>query len=92
LEWRLSGQPFLTDAGELIAAVHAAIRTVTGLETVDDTGGGTSDGRFIAPTGTQVIELGLLNATIHKVNEHVAADDLDVLSAIYEQVLVNLLS
>lgn len=92
LEWRLSGQPFLTDAGELITAIHAAIRAVTGQETIDDTGGGTSDGRFIAPTGAQVIELGLLNATIHKVNEHVAVNDLEILSEVYEQVLVNLLT
>jgi succinyl-diaminopimelate desuccinylase len=91
LQWRLSGNPFLTPPGELIAATHAAIKSVTGYETVDDTGGGTSDGRFIAPTGAQVIELGPLNASIHKVNEHIGLDDLLVLSRIYEQVLVNLL-
>ncbi len=91
LEWRLSGKPFLTEPGELINAVHAAVKTVTGIEPLDDTGGGTSDGRFIAPTGAQVIELGPLNATIHKINEHVALDDLEQLSKIYEQILVNLL-
>lgn len=91
LEWRLSGRPFLTSKGELIPAVQQAIGTVTGLTTQEDTGGGTSDGRFIAPTGAQVIELGPLNETIHKVNEHVAVDDLDTLSAIYEHVLINLL-
>lgn len=92
LQWRLSGNPFLTAHGELIDATHAAIKTVTGYETTDDTGGGTSDGRFIAPTGAQVIELGPLNETIHKVNENIAVDDLEVLSSIYEQILVNLLT
>jgi succinyl-diaminopimelate desuccinylase len=92
IEWRLSGNPFLTAKGELITATHEAIKTITAYDTQDDTGGGTSDGRFIAPTGAQVLELGLLNETIHKINEHVAVDDLDILSAIYEQILVNLLA
>ena len=92
LQWRLSGNPFLTEKGALIDATHAAIKTVTGFETLDDTGGGTSDGRFIAPTGAQVIELGPLNASIHKINEHVGLDELDILSDIYEQILVNLLA
>lgn len=91
LQWRLSGNPFLTEKGALIDATHAAIKTVTGFETLDDTGGGTSDGRFIAPTGAQVLELGPLNESIHKINEHVAVADLEILSAIYEQILVNLL-
>ena len=91
LHWRLSGNPFLTNKGALIDATHAAIKTVTGLETLDDTGGGTSDGRFIAPTGAQVIELGPLNESIHKINEHVSLDDLEILSDIYEQILINLL-
>ena len=91
LEWRLSGNPFLTSQGELIEATHAAIKTVCGFETIDDTGGGTSDGRFVAPTGAQVIELGPLNASIHKVNEHIGLEELEILSRIYEQILVNLL-
>ncbi len=91
VEWRLSGNPFLTKSGALIDAAHAAIKTVTGFETVDDTGGGTSDGRFIAPTGAEVIELGPLNASIHKINEHVGVADVDILSDIYEQMLVLLL-
>ncbi|MFA5982659.1 MAG: succinyl-diaminopimelate desuccinylase [Methylococcaceae bacterium] len=91
IQWRLSGQPFLTAQGKLLEATHAAINTVTGYETHDDTGGGTSDGRFIAPTGAQVIELGPVNASIHKVNEHVDIADVEVLSDIYEQILVNLL-
>lgn len=88
--WRLSGNPFLTSNGALIDAAHKAIKTVTDFETLDDTGGGTSDGRFIAPTGAQVIELGALNASIHKVNEHIGVMDLEVLSQIYEQMLIEL--
>ncbi len=91
LSWRLSGNPFLTEQGALIDATHAAIKTVTGYETLDDTGGGTSDGRFIAPTGAQVLELGPINESIHKIDEHVAIADLEVLSQIYEQILINLL-
>jgi succinyl-diaminopimelate desuccinylase len=91
IQWRLSGNPFLTLEGELIAAAHLAIKTVTGFETIDDTGGGTSDGRFIAPTGAQVIELGPLNESIHKINEYVGLQDLEVLSQIYEQIMLNLL-
>jgi succinyl-diaminopimelate desuccinylase len=87
----LSGNPFLTEKGALIDATHAAIKTVTGFDTLDDTGGGTSDGRFIAPTGAQVIELGPLNESIHKINENVGIDDLEILTAIYEQIMVNLL-
>ena len=92
LQWRLSGNPFLTSGGALLEAVHAAIKSVCDLEAIDDTGGGTSDGRFIAPTGAQVVELGPLNASIHKVNEHIGLDDLETLSRIYENVLINLLS
>lgn len=92
LHWRLSGQPFLTQPGALMDATHAAIKSVCGIDTVDDTGGGTSDGRFVAPTGAQVIELGPINASIHKVNEHIALDDLEKLSLTYEQILVNLLA
>jgi succinyl-diaminopimelate desuccinylase len=92
IQWRLSGNPFLTSQGPLIDATHAAIKSVCGFETQDDTGGGTSDGRFIAPTGAQVIELGPLNASIHKVNEHIGLDELETLSRVYEQILVNLLA
>ncbi|WP_347987882.1 succinyl-diaminopimelate desuccinylase [Methylomonas sp. AM2-LC] len=91
LQWRLSGQPFLTTQGELLEATHAAIKTICGVDTVNDTGGGTSDGRFIAPTGTQVIELGPINASIHKIDENIALADLETLSDIYEQILRNLL-
>ena len=91
LEWNLSGLPFLTAAGPLVDASVAAIRDVTGVDTELSTSGGTSDGRFIAPTGTQVLELGPLNATIHKVNECVSVSDLDTLSTIYEGILERLL-
>lgn len=91
LQWRLSGNPFLTSQGELIEATHTAIQKVCHIETLDDTGGGTSDGRFIAPTGAQVVELGPLNASIHKVNEHIGLEELETLSQVYEQILINLL-
>ena len=92
LDWRLSGEPFLTPAGELVAAARAAIRETAGIETELSTSGGTSDGRFIAPTGAQVLELGPLNATIHQVNECVAVDDLDLLSTMYCRILEKLLT
>jgi succinyl-diaminopimelate desuccinylase len=92
LDWRLSGEPFLTPAGELVAAARAAIREIAGIETELSTSGGTSDGRFIAPTGAQVLELGPLNATIHQVNECVAVDDLDLLSDMYYRILEKLLA
>jgi len=87
LQWRLSGQPFLTPAGELVEAARSAIRAVAGMDTELSTSGGTSDGRFIAPTGAQVVELGPLNATIHKTNECVTVSELDTLSGIYEKIL-----
>ncbi len=92
LDWFHSGAPFLTPAGELVEAVRAAVREVSGLETELSTGGGTSDGRFIAPTGAQVVELGPVNATIHKVDECVAVDELERLTRMYEGVLRHLLA
>ncbi len=91
IDWVLSGHPFLTVEGELVDAAQASIREITGIKTELSTAGGTSDGRFIAPTGSQVIELGPLNATIHKVNECVVAKDLDDLSLIYEKIMEKLL-
>ncbi|MCC7410384.1 MAG: succinyl-diaminopimelate desuccinylase [Gammaproteobacteria bacterium] len=91
LEWRRSGEPFLTPAGVLLEVTRAAVRGRTGIEPRLSTGGGTSDGRFIATTGAEVVELGPVNATIHKVDERVAVADLDTLSAIYEDVLSRLL-
>jgi succinyl-diaminopimelate desuccinylase len=91
IDWILSGNPFLTEEGSLVSAVQTSIRDVTGYETELSTSGGTSDGRFIAPTGAQVVELGPVNATIHKVDERVKVSDLDLLSDIYENVLARLL-
>ncbi|WP_295456534.1 succinyl-diaminopimelate desuccinylase [uncultured Thiodictyon sp.] len=91
LTWRLSGQPFLTPAGELVAATRAAITEVTGIETEASTTGGTSDGRFIAPTGAQVVEFGPINTSIHQVDERVAVADLDALAQIYQGILRRLL-
>jgi succinyl-diaminopimelate desuccinylase len=90
IDWHLSGQPFLTAEGELVDAAVSAVKQVTGLGTLLSTAGGTSDGRFIAPMGTQVVELGPVNATIHQINECVVVDDLDRLTAIYESLLENL--
>jgi len=92
LHWRLSGLPFLTPEGALVAAVRNAIKTEFGRETVLSTGGGTSDGRFIAPTGAEVVELGPLNATIHQVDECVAVDHPAALARVYRAVLAKLLA
>ena len=91
IDWALSGQAFLTEKGELVAATQKAIREVCNFDSELSTSGGTSDGRFIAPTGAQVVELGPLNATIHQVNECVAVTDLETLSTVYERILFNLL-
>jgi succinyl-diaminopimelate desuccinylase len=90
LDWSLSGQPFLTPEGELVDAAVASIKQTTGLDTQLSTAGGTSDGRFIAPMGTQVVELGPVNATIHQVDENVSIKDLDILTEIYQRLLQNL--
>jgi succinyl-diaminopimelate desuccinylase len=92
LQWNLSGLPFLTAKGELVDATLAAIKQVAGITSQLSTAGGTSDGRFIAPTGAQVIELGPSNATIHKIDEYVKTDDLDKLSLMYENILQRLLT
>jgi len=92
LQWEMSGKPYLTPRGDLVDAVAAAIRHVRGIETELSTSGGTSDGRFIADICPQVIELGPLNATIHKLNECVAIADLDALSEIYYLTLKKLLA
>ena len=87
LEWFVSGQPFLTAPGVLTDLVLRAVRDVTGRTAATSTTGGTSDGRFIAPTGAQVVELGVVNATIHKVDEHVNVVDIDLLARVYERVM-----
>ena len=91
IRWELSGEPFITERGELIDATVDAIQAVTGLDTQLLTTGGTSDGRFIAPTGTQLVELGPVNATIHKVDECVSVKDLEQLKLVYQDILKRLL-
>ncbi|MDI5932291.1 succinyl-diaminopimelate desuccinylase [Halomonas kalidii] len=90
LDWTLNGEPFLTAEGELVDAAVAGVEEVMGYRPELSTSGGTSDGRFIATLGSQVVELGPLNATIHKVNERVRAADLEDLSRVYEAILARL--
>lgn len=92
LEWYVSGEPFYTPPGDLSAAAVEAARSITGAAPKLSTGGGTSDGRFIAPLGAQVIELGVTNATIHKVNECVRIEEVDLLHRMYRGVLERLLA
>jgi succinyl-diaminopimelate desuccinylase len=92
LEWYISGEPFFTPPGALLQGVSAAIVAEMGAAPKLSTGGGTSDGRFIAPLGAQVVEVGVVNATIHKVNECVAVDDIERLHRVYLGALRNLLT
>jgi succinyl-diaminopimelate desuccinylase len=92
LEWALSGKPYLTPKGSLVDAVALAIKDTTGVEAELSTSGGTSDGRFIADICPQVLEIGPLNATIHKIDECVAVADIEPLKEIYRRTLVNLLA
>jgi len=92
LDWHLSGEPFLTDPGKLIDAISQAVTEHAGYAPELSTGGGTSDGRFISPAGTDVVELGPVNASIHKVNEHVRIDDVVTLTSMYQRVLELLLT
>src|SRR5439155_12749595 len=91
LNWAVSGKPFLTRGKKLIEVVQVATKTELGVMPALSTGGGTSDGRFIAPTGTEVVELGPANATIHQVNECVAVDDLAKLARVYGGILSRIL-
>ncbi len=91
IEWSLSGEPFLTEPGALLDAVTHSIEAVTGRQPIVSTGGGTSDGRFIAPSGAQVVEVGHVNATIHQCNERVKITDVPKLTQIYEGILERLL-
>ena len=91
IDWWLSGEPFLTQDGPLRRATLAAIREHCGTEPEQSTGGGTSDGRFIAPLGAEVVELGVCNATIHKVDECVAVDELERLPDLYRSIARHLL-
>jgi succinyl-diaminopimelate desuccinylase len=92
ITWQLNGEPFLTSKGELLNACVHAIEKAYGEPPILSTTGGTSDGRFIAPYGIEVIELGLINATIHQVNEHILSDDLEKLSALYYDIIKQLLT
>ncbi len=92
IEWNHSGLPFLTAKGELVEAAQLAIKEITGIDTELSTAGGTSDGRFIAPTGSQILELGPVNASIHQIDERVLIADLERLSNIYQGMLKHLLS
>jgi succinyl-diaminopimelate desuccinylase len=87
LKWHLSGKPFLTPVADLVNTVASAVQEVTGVAPDLSTGGGTSDGRFIAPYGTHVVEFGPVNATIHKVNEQIAVADIDRLRQVYRKIL-----
>ena len=90
LQWTLGGLPFLTPQGTLVDAARAAIADVTGLQTELSTSGGTSDGRFIAQICPQVLEIGPTNATIHQINECIALDEIEPITAIYQRVLERL--
>lgn len=92
IEWNLSGQPFLTEPGALVDAARESILEVTGQTASLSTGGGTSDGRFIAKTGAQILEIGHINASIHQINEHVLIDDIPRLTKIYHGIMQRLLS
>jgi succinyl-diaminopimelate desuccinylase len=92
IEWSLSGEPFLTEPGALLDAVTQSIEAVAGCRPLVSTGGGTSDGRFIAPSGAQVVEVGHVNATIHQCNERVKLADIPKLTEIYKGILERLLT
>ena len=87
IAWDVSGEPFLTRAGKLREAVSRVIEEVCGITPTADTGGGTSDARFIAPLGAEVVEVGPVNASIHKIDEHIALDELEILPNVYERIL-----
>ncbi len=91
IAWHRSGEPFHTAEGPLRAAVRQALREELGIAPDENTGGGTSDGRFIAPLGAEVVELGPINASIHKIDEHIALADLERLPALYGRVIAALL-
>ena len=87
LNWHLSGEPFLTEPGKLIDAVSQAVAEETGSVPELSTGGGTSDGRFISPAGTDVVELGPVNASIHQIDEHVKVEDVITLTRMYQRII-----
>lgn len=92
INWNLSSKPFLSQRGKLVQACTDSIQALCGLATYPNTTGGTSDGRFIAPTGCEVVELGAVSSCIHQVNEFINIDDLEKLSQLYENILQRLLA
>lgn len=92
ISWIVGAEPFLTKQGKLVSATVSAIQQLTNLHTNQSTGGGTSDGRFIAPTGAELVELGVINATAHHINEHVKIEDIEKLKLIYEKLLTELMT
>ncbi len=92
VDWRLSGEPFLTPPAALVETTRGVVREITGIEPELSTGGGTSDGRFIAPTGTHVVEFGAVNTTIHKPNEQIPVDHVETLRRVYRGVLERMLA
>jgi succinyl-diaminopimelate desuccinylase len=91
LEWHLSGEPFFTPVGPIVNATREAVQEITGLEPELSTGGGTSDGRFIAPAGVQVVEFGAVNATIHKADEQIPVADINTMRQVYGKILEKIL-
>ena len=92
LRWHLSGEPFLTPPGPLVQGVAAAVEKVTGIRPELSTGGGTSDGRFIAPSGTHVVEFGAVNESIHKANERIPVRDVEIMKRVYLEILRQMLA
>ncbi|UCH47186.1 MAG: succinyl-diaminopimelate desuccinylase [Betaproteobacteria bacterium] len=92
IDWHLSGKPFMTRRGKLVEAVSAAVSSITGIDPELSTTGGTSDGRFIADICDELVELGPVNASIHKINENIVVEDMDTLSRIYHQAITRLLN
>ena len=90
LVWELNAKPFYTDKPFLRNIVTKSIKKITGINTIEDTGGGTSDGRFMHPHGAEVVELGPINASIHKIDEHIKISELWTLKDIYKKILINL--
>lgn len=88
IEWTLNARPYLTKKTELLTIIQSALKKINGTEAVVDNGGGTSDGRWVSPSGSEVIELGPCNQTIHQINEKISLQDIELLTAIYTQVLI----
>ena len=88
IDWTLNAQPYLTKKTELLSIIQTALKKINGKEAIVDNGGGTSDGRWVSPSGSEVIELGPRNQTIHKIDEKISLADLELLQEIYQQILI----